>query len=493
MNRIKKNFKKLILLAKFLIKKLVDKTCQKMPKIISRRVYEKISKTFLFLKQLHLNNFFYNIKASDKASDEENKEAEIANKVITYGIKSLIVFFIIFLSWAIFVPIKSAAIADGTVVLDFNKKIIQHLEGGIIDKIFVIEGQEVKAGDLLINLRDTKTKSEEQIVTKRLWTMFLQKESLDSAKNKKSSVNVDNVFSKIGEVSESNKEELNEAVDNQNQLFKAKKNLAEGEKKVLQSKLKSVEAQEQAASKKLGIFRQELSLIKPLVEEDNLPILRQFDLEKQIFELEGSVSSLKAEVEIAKKQISNFENENMTKILTELKETGLEIINLANQLTGAKDALKRTEILSPVDGKVMNIKYHTIGAVVQPASEIMDIVPNNDQLIIEAKVKPQDIDSVHQGLKSKVVLTAYDGKKVPKLDSEVISVSADIFINEQTRESYFLARIKIDEKEIAKLKDKATLYPGMPAQVFIITGSRSLLSYLFTPITKASYKAFREN
>ncbi len=170
----------------------------------------------------------------------------------------------------------------------------------------------------------------------------------------------------------------------------------------------------------------------------------------------------------------------------------MEIINLVSELSKAKDILKRTVITAPVSGKIMNIKYHTIGAVIQPASEIMDIVPQSEELIIEAKIRPQDIDSVHDGLKAKVSLTAYKGKKVPKLDGKVINVSADIMVNEQSKESYFLARIKIDQKELANLKEQVTLHPGMPAQIFIITGSRSMVSYLLTPIQDSFYKAFRE-
>jgi HlyD family type I secretion membrane fusion protein len=122
----------------------------------------------------------------------------------------------------------------------------------------------------------------------------------------------------------------------------------------------------------------------------------------------------------------------------------------------------------------------------------MNIVPQHEELIVEAKIKPGDIDNVAVGLKAKVSLTAYKGKKVPKINGEVINVSPDIITNEQTRESYFLARVSVSKKDIEKLKSKVELYPGMPAQVFIITGSRSLISYMFTPISDSAYKAFRE-
>lgn len=405
-------------------------------------------------------------------------ESKIAENAINYGVKSLIVFAVIFLGWAAFLPIKSASIADGVIVLDFNRKNIQHLEGGIIDQILVKEGQMVNEGDVLLYLHDIKAKTEQQILKERLWTMQLQKERLKAEKENKQNLNLDNFFSEVGELSQDDSARLKEIASNQLRLFKSRKDKRKGEVKVLEKKLKSAET-------KLRLFQKELSLIKPLVDEDNLPILRELDLQK-------SIAQLEEEAETAKLQIANYTNNDLSETLKEIKESDMEIVSLYNQLAASKDVLKRSAIKSPVSGKVMNIKYHTIGAVVPSGGEVMSIVPQYEELIIEAKIKPQDIDNVAVGMKSKIQLTAYKGKKVPKINGEVINVSPDIITNEQTRESYFLARVSISKKDIEKLKSKVELYPGMPAQVFIITGSRSLFSYMFTPISDSAYKAFRE-
>ena len=405
-------------------------------------------------------------------------ESKIAENTINYGVKALIIFAVLFLGWALFLPIKSASIADGVIVLDFNRKTIQHLEGGIIDQILVKEGQTINQGDVLLYLHDIKAKTEQQILKERLWTMQLQKERLKAEKENKSSMNLTDFFSETGELSPNDNEKLQEIAANQLRLFKAKKDKRSGEIKVLEKKLKSAET-------RLKLFEKELGLIKPLVDEDNLPILREIDLQKSIAEADE-------QAETAKLQIANYKNDDLSETLKEIKESDMEIVALYNQLSASKDILKRSAITSPVAGKIMNIKYHTIGAVVPPGGEIMNIVPQHEELIIEAKVKPQDIDNVVVGMKSKIQLTAYKGKKVPKLNGEVINISADIITNEQTRESYFLARVSISKKDIEKLKDKIELYPGMPAQVFIITGSRSLISYMFTPISDSAYKAFRE-
>ncbi len=405
-------------------------------------------------------------------------ESKIAENAINYGVKTLIIFAVLFLGWASLLPIKSASIADGIIVLDFNRKTIQHLEGGIIDQILVKEGQIVNQDDILLYLHDIKAKTEQQILKERLWTTQLQKARLKAQKENKESLNLINFFSEIGELSPQDNDKLQEIASNQLQLFNSKKNKKLGELKVLQKKLQSAEI-------KLKIFKKELGLIKPLVDEDNLPILRELDLQKSIAETDE-------QAEIARLQIANYKNDDLFENLKEIKESDMEIVALYNQLSASKDILKRSAITSPVAGKIMNIKYHTIGAVVPPGGEIMNIVPQDEEMIIEAKIKPQDIDNVAIGMKSKIQLTAYKGKKVPKINGKVINVSADIVTNEQTRESYFLARINISKKDLNKLKEKIELYPGMPAQVFIITGSRSLISYMFTPISDSTYKAFRE-
>ncbi len=405
-------------------------------------------------------------------------ESKIAENAINYGVKTLIIFAVLFFGWASLLPIKSASIADGVVVLDLNRKTIQHLEGGIIDQILVKEGQIVNQDDILLYLHDIKAKTEQQILKERLWTTQLQKERLKAQKENKESLNLINFFSEIGELSPQDDEKLQEIASNQLQLFNSKKDKKLGELKVLQKKLQSAEI-------KLKIFKKELGLIKPLVDEDNLPILRELDLQKSIAETDE-------QAEIARLQIANYKNDDLFENLKEIKESDMEIVALYNQLSASRDILKRSAITSPVSGKIMNIKYHTIGAVVPPGGEIMNIVPQDEEMVIEAKIKPQDIDNVAIGMKSKIQLTAYKGKKVPKINGKVINVSADIVTNEQTRESYFLARINISKKDLDKLKEKIELYPGMPAQVFIITGSRSLISYMFTPISDSTYKAFRE-
>ena len=409
-------------------------------------------------------------------------KSKVAQSTINYGVVSLIFCGLIFLGMALFLPIESASIAEGVVVLDFNKKTIQHLEGGIIDQILVKEGQEVKKDDILLYLHDVKAQSEKKSVQDRLWTMHLQKSRLLAEKENKSSLNLKDfkqfLVENFPDLSELDKQKIKEITNNQIKLLISRRAKIFGEIKSLQEKIKS-------STEKINIFKKELEMVKPLVAEGNLPLLKEMDLQKAIIDL-------KYEIDSSKQQIENQKSNYFAEIFKEIKETDVELTSLVNQSNASSDVLERSVIVAPVEGKIMNIKYHTIGAVIPPAGDIMNIVPNNEDLIIEAKIKPQDIDNINVDMQAKTMLTAYKGKKVPKINGKVINISPDIVFNEKTQESYFIARIAVDKKEIENLKTKVELYPGMPAQIFIINASRSIISYLFTPISDSAYKAFRE-
>jgi HlyD family type I secretion membrane fusion protein len=437
----------------------------------------------------------------------KNDPEKIAVKTINLGAMVLGFFLTVFIIWGIFAPINSASIAPGQVVLDFNKKTIQHLEGGIIEKILVKEGQNVVTGQPLIYLQDIQSRSQNKMLKKQLITTLAIEERLVSERDKKEQPDFANILVQY----QTDKEEENEAVKKiiltQENLFQIRQNSFKNKTDILKKRIdqlgdeiKGINSQLQATDEELGLLRRQEKMSKRLVKNNNSPLNKLIEIQKQIAAIKGKKGELEANIAKAGQSISeteleiiNLQNENLNEILAELQDIEVKVSDLTEQLVSAKDILKRTIIKSPTSGTVTDVKYHSIGAVISPASEIMYVVPQNDQLIIEARVNPNDIDNVKAGLKAKVQLTAFKAKRVPKLTGEVLSVSADILLDEATGEQYFLARIKIDEDEINHLKAKITLYPGMPAQAFIITGTRSLFKYLFDPITEASYKAFRED
>jgi len=313
---------------------------------------------------------------------------------LNLGIKIFLAFFIIIFLWIALAPLNASIIASGEIVLTSSKKIISHLEGGVIQEIKIKEGQFVEQGQDLIILNTLQ------------------------------------VQSKITQILESTK-------------------AAEFQKTAMEGRIKTL--------------KQELKIVNQLLQEENSSLTRKLDLEKQLYESQGRLGE----------------------IIT-------SIVSLKDELIASKYILERAIIKAPVAGFVMNLKCQTIGGTITPASEIMFIVPKNDKMIAEVKVKPQDIDLLTTGLKAKVQLSAYKSRLMPKLEGKVTNVSADSFKNETNGEIYFKARIEIPESELAKLKKNIILTPGMPVNAFIITGSRTFLQYLMAPISESAYKAFRE-
>jgi multidrug efflux pump subunit AcrA (membrane-fusion protein) len=313
---------------------------------------------------------------------------------LTLGVKIMLSFLVIIFLWALLAPINSSIISSGEIILTSNKKIISHLEGGVIDKIKIQEGQFVHEGEDLIALNTVQ------------------------------------VQSRIVQISES---------------------------------IHATEFQKIATEKRINSLQQELRIVNELLQEENASLTRKIDIEKQLHESTGKLGEI------------------MT-----------NIVSLKNELEANQYVLERSIIKAPVAGNVMNLKYQTIGGTITPASEIMFIVPENDELIAELKIKPQDIDLLAEGMKAKIQLSAYKTRLMPKLNGVIINISADSFKNEMTGEIYFKARVKIPDAELRKLKADVKLTPGMPIDGFLITGSRTLFQYLITPISESAYKAFRE-
>lgn len=227
--------------------------------------------------------------------------------------------------------------------------------------------------------------------------------------------------------------------------------------------IKGAEFQKTATEKRIKTLKTELDLVNELLKTSNSSLTRKLDLQKQLHESEGKLGEL----------IAN-------------------IASLESEHKAALDTLERSVIKAPVSGEVMDLKYQTIGGVISPATEIMFVVPKNDHLIAEVMVNPNDIDLLAKGMTAKIQLTAYKAKLMPKLDGKLETVSGDSFKNEMTGHVYFKARIEIPDSELKKLKADIKLTPGMPVTAFIVTGSRTMLQYLLTPIKESAYKAFRE-
>ncbi len=419
-----------------------------------------------------------------------------------YGLLFIIPILIVAGAWSALAPLNSAAIANGEVVLNFERKVVQHLEGGIVEEIMITEGQFIKKDQPILIIRDLPQRAQintlyDQLAGARSLYARLWAELHDHI-----SPNFDEVRENI-ELSDAKFEKL---VSLQTRLFDTRRSGHEAKTKIIRSsqeqsrkEIEGLKAQLISVEKQHELVNGEYKNIAGLLEQGLALNTRKVEMERGMAELEGQIGSLIANIARIEQTISagdlqivDAQNELNATILDELQRTELSIQEMTHQLVSIRDQLNRSTVRAPASGRVLNLQIHTRGAVVAPGQKILDIVPQDDRLVIEARLNPNDIDIVKQGTKAKILLSAYKAKNVPKIDGEVIDVSGDILTDEVSGERFFATKILVDDSIFSELKNDIELYPGMPAQVFLIEGERTVADYLLSPIMDAMYRAFRE-
>jgi HlyD family type I secretion membrane fusion protein len=435
---------------------------------------------------------------------DPNPAIAATRRPMVVGLWIMLVLAGITLMWGALAPIDSAVVARGSVALLSNKKTVQHLEGGVIDEILVHEGETVKQGQPLVRLNAASAKANAEIQQKDLWTARAVEARLLAERDGLDTVTFDPALVKAAE----NNPDLAQALETQSRLFDVQRRSQEAkgqtlEQRIAQAKeqIEGFKAQIAAADGQVALLDREIGSVEKLLKKGYATLPRLLALQRTREELRGNRGQYQAQIAQAEQsiaetqaQIVDLQNEFATKNAQDLKDTQTTIAETEQKLNAAQDVRGRTLITAPVAGIVTGLKYHTIGGVIQPGTPILDIIPQNDQLIIEAHVQPNDIEVVHAGLDAKVLLTAYKMRTTPKLPGKVIMVSADKFVDEHAAQpsSYYIAQVEVDPRALRQLKHPPTLYPGMPADVLIRTGSRSFLAYLFQPITDSATRAFRE-
>ncbi|NRA87445.1 MAG: HlyD family type I secretion periplasmic adaptor subunit [Rhizobiales bacterium] len=430
-------------------------------------------------------------------------ESDNAGKAaIRLGFYIIIPFLIIIIVWASFAPLNSAAIAMGEVALNFERKTVQILDGGTVETIHVREGQSITKGDAILTTRDLSKRIEvktivDQIVATRALTYRLDAELK----------NADQImFDGLDKGTEDHQLPLNNIKNLQSSLFvsrknaiKSKINLIKSTKIQVKSELEGLFAEKLAINKQLEIYKNEYKSILSLRKDGFIPINKKRELEKTIAELEGKAGSLLANTARLNQrlidsdlQILDVSISRQNQILEEYQKNILILSELENRYITTEDTLKRTIIYAPFSGKILDLQVHNKGSVIASGGKILDIVPQNEKLIIDAKLNPNDVELVHKGDPVKIILSAYKTKKVPKIDGEVLFVAADVLMDEITGQKYYNVRVQFDIEMIKSLNTQIDLRPGMQAQVFFIQDGRTLMDYIISPIVDAAYRAFRE-
>lgn len=434
--------------------------------------------------------------------DEEMAPENLARSPILFGMLMAILLFGVFGLWSVLAPINSAAIAPGKVNLDSNKKTIDHLEGGIVKEILVKEGQKVEPYDPLVILDDTAAKARRDLYQGQFVVALATEARLIAERDNREEIKFPQDLLDMAQQDP----DVEANLDAQRRLFQSRKESLIGRTEVLQQQIKQSEEEIQglreqikSSDKQLELLADEIKDVRFLLKSGNAPKTRLLQLERRQAEIQGQkgervslIARAEQRINESKIEMYNLKTEFQNKVVEELKDTQLQLSDLDEQLRAAEDVMKRIVIRAPIGGEVTGLAVHTVGGVIAPDEPIMNIVPDDDLLIVEARVRPQDIDVVRAGLEAQVRLLAFSTRNVPPVEGVVETISADRFEDPKTGEQYFLARIVIDEKKLEELDEDIELSPGMPTEALIVTGSRSLFSYLIEPIKASFNRAFRE-
>lgn len=406
----------------------------------------------------------------------------------------------IFGIWAYLAPIDGAAVAPGFVAVKSHKKTVQHLDGGIVSQLLVKNGDIVQEGDLLLTLDGTENKAQLEIARGQFITLTAQVARLSAERDGKKIIVYPTTLEDATDL------RISEAKKTEDQLFIARKNAHEGEMAVLtqrvgqfNSKIDGLKGQRKSKQELVASYAEEARDLKELLAEGFADKQRLRDTERSYTMNNGEIASLSSDIAASEIQIGEtkleilqVEKKFQEEVSTKLGEVQTDLYDVNQRMLATKDKVMRINIKAPVSGRVMGMDMHTIGGVILPGHPILDIVPQKEELIVDAQVSPLDIDRVSVGLVAEVRFTAFKQALTPVIEGKVIVLSADRLIQEKTGEPYYQAYVEMTPESYQKMAH-LELVPGMPVEVLIKTGERTVFEYLTKPISNAFARSFIED
>jgi len=415
-----------------------------------------------------------------------------------FGLIVAFLVFGVFGVWAMVAPLDGAAHAAGTVTVRSYKKTIQHLEGGIVSEILVQNGSLVRAGDPILIMDSTQPMAQLEIINGQLVAQTALEARLIAERDLLEAV----VYPTA--LFDGDDNEMVEMAA-QNQVFAARKSARDGNTEVLEQRIEQLksriiglQAMKEAKQELSQSFGEELADVRSLLEDGFSDKNRLRELERAYASLRGEVAELGANIASTEMQIGEtrmeilqYDRQFRSEVVTELSETQSRLKDIRERNTALQDIVTRTVVRAPEAGIINGLQIHTVGAVLNPGVRIADIIPQGDELLIEAKVSLIDIDRVSEGQEATIRFSSFSGQ-TPNVFGKVLSVSADALMDEQTGAYYYLARITVNSESMVDLGD-LVLVPGMPAEVFIASGSRTLMQYMLKPLSNTVARSFIED
>lgn len=403
-------------------------------------------------------------------------------------------------TWSVAAPLDSGVIAPGTVIVDGRRKKVQHQQGGVVDALLVREGDRVTEGQVLLRLDPTRARVSENI----------QQGAYDASRAEEARLNAELNSAATLEfppdlMAKASDPRIAKLLDGQRRLFIARRTALFGQTEILKNQIEQsrkeiagLEAESRANVELIGLLREETGRLQQLLTKGLTERSRVFALERELRRLSGQQGAKLAAIARIEKAISKIEleiiqthNTNRERIVGELRELHTRLHDSKERLADAEYVADKTAVRAPVDGTVVNLQVHTRGGVVGPGDLIMELVPADEQLIVDARIAPSDIDLVTNGRAANILFPVFS-QSAPTLKGIVTHISADRLTDANTGEPYYEAHINIPDAEIGRLNDNEKLVAGMPAEVIVVTGERTVLDYLLQPLAQSFRRAWQE-
>ncbi len=402
--------------------------------------------------------------------------------------------------WVATAQLSGAVMAPGTIVVESNVKKVQHPTGGVVGEILVKEGSEVREGQIVMRLDATVPRATLGIVRSQLDELTARQARLVAERDQTDAIEFPaQLIARAGE------QPVATATAGEEKLFEARQIARTGQRSQLRERtqqtrqeITGLSAQQEAKENEIKLIAEELVGVAALYEKNLVSIQRLMQLKRDQTRLHGERGQLIAEIARTKGKISEIElqiiqldQDFRTEVLKDLRETQGKIAELKERVVAAEDQLRRIDIQAPQSGVVYQLAVHTVGGVIANGETIMQIVPKSDELVIEAKIAPQDIDQVTLGATTTARIMAGNQRTMPDVHGTLSRISADLTREQQTNQAYYVVRATLPDDQVRHLGD-LKLLPGMPAELFIETQERTPLQYLLKPLREQIARTFRE-
>ena len=426
-----------------------------------------------------------------------------ASGPVMFGMLALLVLLGGFGTWAVFTTLSGAVIATGKIEVDSNRQIVQHPDGGVVDKILVREGDTVEQGDILVRLDPTLLQSDLITTEGQLFELMARKARFLAERDNAESVTFPPELVEIA----ATRPEVLELLDGQERLFAARIQSTEKEveqlgmrRQQIDSQIRGIDAQKNALGSQLDLIGQELVSQQSLLDRGLAQASRVLALQREDAGLRGTVGELTASAGEAEERITEIDLEILKldtgrreESITEIRDLQYRELELAERRRSLLGQLSRLDIASPVSGIVYGMQVFAERSVIRPADPVLYVIPQDRPLIITTQVQSTNIDQIYLGQDVVLRFSAFDSRTTPEFFGTVTQISADAFTDEASQGSFYRAEIQLKEDELDKLPGNLTLLPGMPVEAYLRTEDRTPIAYLVKPLADYFTKAFRES